>query len=277
MRFAITAIDLYQDVFEALLEKGWEPVKLFTWPFPHPTPYADNRSVIARAEKLRIPIQLSRMDAQDMHDLARRGCDILVGAGYNWRIGDWRPHLPYAINFHPSPLPEGRGRYPMVRAILEGRTEWGVTCHRFDHDFDTGDVLAQDVFALAPDECHESLIMKVQIAGGRLARRVADDFHALWNGAAPQGTGSYWDMFGERDRTLDFSMSVERILRRIAAFGLLETIARGSDGRALLVRRATGWHEAHEYEPGAVVHRNNRHIVIAAADGYIGLIEWRHC
>jgi len=42
----------------------------------------------------------------------------------------------------------------------------------------------------------------------------------------------------------------------------------------LSVRRAVGWTEAHSHRPAHVVHTYNRTIVIAAADGYIALLEW---
>lgn len=266
MRFAITAWDMYQDIFAALLKRGWEPVKLFTWD-------AENKSVMEMARKCRIPIQLSPMTESDLQDLESRKCDILIGAGYNWRIGDWRPYMPYAINFHPSPLPEGRGPYPIIRAIYEGRTEWGVSCHKFDMDFDTGDVLAKKCFPLSPGECHESLSLKVQMASCRLAFHVADNFKALWDKATPQGPGSYWKHLSEEERTIDFSRKVEDILRQVAAFGVLETYA-PIFGSRKFIRRVVGWKDAHTVKPGTIVHINDRRMVIAVADGYLGLIEW---
>ena len=58
--------------------------------------------------------------------------------------------MPFAVNFHASPLPNARGPYPAFRAILEGRRSWGVTCHRLEHGFDAGDILAAEVFFRSP-------------------------------------------------------------------------------------------------------------------------------
>jgi methionyl-tRNA formyltransferase len=271
MRFAITGVDRSLSVFDALVAAGWRPVKLFTVP---PSPVTNlNRAIIERAVGLGIPVQLSRMDEADLADLAARDCAVLVCASYNWRIGDWRPHLPFAVNFHASPLPEARGPYPAFRAILEGRTFWGVTCHKLEPGFDAGDILDAETFPLGDAECHDSLDLKTQMAAGRLAARVAADLPGLWRKARPQGPGSYWKLTGDDERTLDFTAPVEAILRQVRAFGMTETVAH-VNGKTVYVRRAVGWTEAHAHAPGSVVHADGRRSVIAASDGYVGLLEW---
>jgi methionyl-tRNA formyltransferase len=197
----------------------------------------------------------------------------LVCASYNWWIGDWRPHVGYAVNFHASALPLARGPYPAFRAILEGRQSWGVTCHKIERRFDAGDILAAESFPVSETECHESLTLKTQMASAKLARRVARDFAAFWNEARPQTGGSFWKLTADQERVLDFTAPVEAILRRVRAFGLTETIAKLT-GVTVYVRRAVGWTEEHQHPPGTVVHADGRRTVIAAKDGFIGLIEW---
>jgi methionyl-tRNA formyltransferase len=55
------------------------------------------------------------------------------------------------LNFHPAPLPEMRGVGGYNVAILEGRRDWGVSCHFVDEDFDTGDIVAVERFDIDPD------------------------------------------------------------------------------------------------------------------------------
>jgi methionyl-tRNA formyltransferase len=271
MRFAITAIDRYLGVFEELVKAGWEPVRLFTVPMRS---FIDSHhAVIAYAEQRGVGIQLSRMDDHDMRGLAELGCDILVVASYNWKIGDWRPHLKYAVNFHASPLPDGRGSYPPVRAIMERYDKWAVTCHKLTPEIDQGDILAAENFPLQRDECHESIDLKIQMAAKRLAAKVAGGFEDLWAQAKPQNRGDYWPRWTNKDRLINFLMPVEPIMRQLRAFGLLECLA-SANNTLLSVRRAVGWTEPHSHTPGHVVHVCNRTIVIAAADGYIGLVEW---
>ena len=52
------------------------------------------------------------------------------------------------LNFHPAPLPDFRGLGGYNIAILEGLSEWGVSCHFVDEGFDTGDLVEVDRFPI---------------------------------------------------------------------------------------------------------------------------------
>jgi methionyl-tRNA formyltransferase len=271
MRFAVTCTDRYLNIFQTLVERGWTPVKVFT-------ARVDNRlhrntAVIDYAKRLKLEVQISRLTDTNLRELADRGCEALVVASYEWRIGDWRPHLKYALNFHPAPLPHGRGAYPLPAAILEQSPTWGLTCHKIEHEFDSGDVLKAVEFPLAPDEDHDSLDLKLQMAARPLAADIAVNLVEYWNAATAQGPGRYYPKWTDADRRLDFSQPVAQVLRRVRAFGPIECVAQ-FERMQLFVRRAVGWTESHPFPPGTVVYVNPLAFVIAAADGYVGLTEW---
>ena len=100
---------------------------------------------------------MSRVLPADLAGLKAIGCDALVVAGYPWLIKGWERHLPYAVNFHPSPLPVGRGPYPLFQAILDSLPEWGMTAHLLETAFDTGAIVAQKRFYLNAAETHDTL------------------------------------------------------------------------------------------------------------------------
>ena len=271
MRFAITATDRYLNIFQTLVERGWTPLKVFTGK-------VDNRihrntAVIDYARQLKLDVQISRLTQTNLRELHDLGCEALIVASYAWRIGDWRPYLKYAVNFHPAPLPRGRGPYPLPAAILDEAVTWGISCHKVEHEFDSGDVLKTAEFPLSAMEDHDSLDLRLQLAAKQLTAAVADHFVAYWNAATPQAAGSSHPLWTEAQRQLDFTQTVEQVLRRTRAFGPIECIARlGST--ILFVRRAVGWKESHSVPPGTVVHANSLSLVLAVADGYIGLTEW---
>jgi methionyl-tRNA formyltransferase len=270
MRFAMTAVDQYLGVFEAFVGAGWVPLKLFTAPSSHEL--SKQQAVIAYAERNKAAIQLSRMTQRDLAELRDQGCEALIVASYPWKIPDWSPFLTYAINFHCSPLPHGRGAYPVTRAIVDRWDHWAVSCHQVTPQFDRGKILASEKFPLTDDECHDSLNLKIQMAAKRLATRVAGQFDQLWQQAIPQEAGSYWPKYRLAETVIDFHQPIEIILRRVRAFGAVECLAKIEDVW-LLVKRATGWAEAHSHRPGTVVHVFNRSIVVAASDGYIALLD----
>jgi methionyl-tRNA formyltransferase len=97
------------------------------------------------------------------------------------------------LNFHPAPLPDMRGVGGYNVAILEGRSDWGVSCHFVDERFDTGELVAVERFeidagaatALSLDlDCQERLlglferVVGAALAGEELPR-------------SPQGAGRY--------------------------------------------------------------------------------------
>ena len=271
MRYAIATLDRYLGVFEAFHRAGWTCVKLFTLPV-RDREFGTQERAIALAQTAGAPIQLARIGAEDLQALGESGCEALIVAGYDFKVPPWQPALKYAVNFHPAPLPLGRGPYPLWRALLERQPAWGMTCHRLSAQFDAGDILAAEHFALVGGECHEQLNLRVQMAGKRLAERVARDFVALWDGAEPQRGGSYWPRTALRERMLDVTRPHAEVLRTVRAFGRTGSIAQVS-GTWLIVKHALGWAERHQHRPGEVAHLAGNTIVIAVADGYLALIE----
>jgi methionyl-tRNA formyltransferase len=271
MRFAFAGFDRWRGVFDTFVAAGWEPLALYTIPVDNRFDF--NKEMVSRAAHHGIPVQLSRIREADLQGLAQQQCDALIVAGYQWRIPAWSAHLRYAANFHPAPLPDGRGPYPLMQAILDNRREWGISCHRIAPEFDTGELLASEHFPLDAGEYHETLQLKLQMAARRLAARVAADFVALWNASLPQGVGTYWPRIRDTERTLDFTHPVADLMRIVRACGLIECIA-PLRGKPVYVRRAAAWQETHGYEPGQVVHEYDRWVVIAAVDGFVALIEW---
>jgi len=271
MRFAFAGIDFLGDVFDTLIDKGWEPVKLFTRPCDNV--YDFNDETTARARSLRIPIQTSRIRPADLATLKTAGCEALVVAGYPWLVREWEAHLAFGVNFHPSPLPYGRGPYPLFQALLDGVSEWGTSVHALAPAFDAGAILAQELFFVGREETHDTLLAKCQIASKRLAALLAAELPRLWREAKPQVGGSYWPRITEAKRTLDFTESVADILRTVRAFGSIESLAVVGK-RRLYVWQATGWEETHRYRPGALVHKHRHHLVVAARDGFVQIIGW---
>ncbi len=270
MNFAITATDRFLGVFEAFVTAGWKPLKLFTVPMVHPL--SNQQAVIGFAQQHNAAIQLSQMTERDLAELREQGCEALIVASYNWKIPNWQPYLKYAMNFHSSPLPEGRGPYPASRAILENRDSWAVTCHRVTEKIDQGEILDVDSFALQADECHESIDLKIQMSAKRLASRVAANLTELWEQAHPQAVGQYWQKTALQERVINFQQPAADILRHIRAYGATESLF-NVNNTWFVVKRAVGWPEQHYLLAGQLAHVFNRSLVITCYDGYIGLLD----
>ncbi|GAB3707880.1 methionyl-tRNA formyltransferase [Nocardiopsis oceani] len=80
--------------------------------------------------------------------------DLLIVFGFAWKLPRSVLDIPGhgVINVHVSMLPEYRGPAPLLWAIRNGDRTGGITVHRMDEDFDTGNILAQkDGIPLADD------------------------------------------------------------------------------------------------------------------------------
>ncbi|MFP7569261.1 MupA/Atu3671 family FMN-dependent luciferase-like monooxygenase [Marivita sp. S2033] len=70
-----------------------------------------------------------------------------------------------AVNFHDGPLPRHAGLNAPVWARIAGETTHGITWHLIDEGVDTGDILLQRFFDIAPDDTALTLNTKCFEAG----------------------------------------------------------------------------------------------------------------
>lgn len=222
MKIAYLGIDLLRPVLDALLAEGCQVLKLFTCPVDNVTEF--NTAVIRAAEERGIPYTLNRITANHLDGLAAQGCELLVCAGYYYRapITDAFP----MVNFHPTPLPVGRGSWPMPRLILEGAEEGGVTAHRMAAEFDTGEIVLQDRFPLDEREDHQTYMEKVYERVPAMVHALVNDLPEVLAHARPQGTGEYWPLPSEADWTVTPDMGAAQADRVLRAFYSYECVYR---------------------------------------------------
>jgi methionyl-tRNA formyltransferase len=120
------------------------------------------------------------------------------------------------LNFHPAPLPDIRGVGGYNVAVLEGMSEWGVSCHFVDEDFDTGDIVQVDRFPIDPERATAlSLDIQSQRRLGALFENVMTRVLAGEElPRTPQGEGRYFSREDfERLRVVRPGDDLERKLR----------------------------------------------------------------
>ena len=210
---------------------GIDLLKLFTCPTDNVTEF--NTAVIRTAEERGIPYTQSRVTAADLADLAARGCELLVCAGYYYRtpVTDAFP----MVNFHPTPLPVGRGSWPMPRLILEGAAFGGVTAHKMAADFDTGEILLQERFPLDEREDHQTYMEKVYEKVPGMVHALVNRLPQVLAGARPQGAGEYWSLPTEADWTVTPDMDAARADLVLRAFYGYECVYRDGEQKTELI------------------------------------------
>lgn len=130
------------------------------------------------ARRLRLPFlatdDLNGPAGRDF--VARQAPDLLLSAFFNQRIGETVCAIPRlgGVNIHPSLLPDLRGVDPVFHAGLRDVEELGVSVHRLSPELDGGELLAQEIVAIAP---HSSVLASTA--------RLFDHGASLFLGALP--------------------------------------------------------------------------------------------
>lgn len=273
MRIAYCGYDFFHSSLGKIIRDGHELVELFTWPTDNE--YDFNEKVFSHAIAAGAKINLSPMTSEDLSRLSRKKVDAIVCAAYPYKVPEWRANVRYALNVHPSLLPEGRGPWPLPWVILNGARRTGVTVHEISPSWDAGAVLGQEIFSVGDRETLESLSVRSQMAAEELLSKVLFDIENVWAARQEQqGDASYWRMPQKKDRTITWDMPVEKIDRIVRAFSKFEPFVYIKNVR-YFVRKVDSWTERHNHEVGSVVHESNREIVFAASDGLVCLTHFQ--
>ncbi len=253
-----------------MLKEEHRIVRLFTYGDCDNKRYNFNHRAIRLVESKKTTITTSKVVRDDMEQLKSEGCELIISAGYPYRI----PVLDgtiRGINIHPTLLPEGKGPWPLPWVILKGLTKSGVTIHKLTNELDSGDILSQAQFDITPFDNLESISCKVQMLAAKLLCEIMKDFEYYWSNAiAQKGGGSYWKMPADSDRTLHWTDNIEDIFRTARAFGKFDSFA-VFEGKEWIVQDLTVWKENHNHQCGSVVHKTNGEVVIAAKNGFVCL------
>ncbi len=125
-----------------------------------------------------------------------------------------------AVGFHPTPLPEGRGRAPVAWTILLQR-QAAANLFFLTDEADAGDIIEQRPVEVLPDDYSEDLIQRTNVV---LEQMVADLSPAFVSGKVPRrpqdhNKATYYKRRRPEDGLIEWSRSADEIYRLIRAAG----------------------------------------------------------
>ncbi|MDH4388001.1 MAG: methionyl-tRNA formyltransferase [Fimbriimonas sp.] len=124
-----------------------------------------------KAQELGLPVETPEKarDPEFVQKIQELEADVHVVAAYGQILSTKLLETAKrgGINLHGSILPEYRGAAPIQRAIMDGKTETGVTLMQMDKGMDTGDIIDIVHTPIGPDETYGEL-------HARLAQLAAD-------------------------------------------------------------------------------------------------------
>jgi methionyl-tRNA formyltransferase len=270
MKIAYCGYDFFHACLRRLIADDHEILKVFTFDCDNRTNF--NQYVYGICKQQKLPITQVAITSTDLLQLQEQGCELLVTAGYRYKVPDLDSLTIKGINIHPTLLPVGRGVWPLPWLILREQIHGGVSIHKLTSEYDAGDVLLQTRFTITPDENLESLSCKTQMYATNALATVMQDFADKWQNAQPQDhtKASLWPMPKRSDRTLEWKKSVLELDRICRAFGKFGSYAFFEDNW-WFVFDIKVWQQSHQEPLGKVVHKSNTEMVVAASDGFVCL------
>jgi len=203
-----------------------------------------------------------------------RGADVAVVAAYGRIVPGEALATPAAgfVNVHFSLLPRWRGASPVVRAILAGDPETGVTLMRLDEGLDTGPTFDRMTTPIGGDETTGDLTTRLADLGARLLVSRLDAIVAGTLRSVPQdpaGATAAGKVTVDEAHLDARRHHTEPVLRAVRAFNPTPGAWAVVEGERLKVweaRPASG-----EVAPGTAERRDGA-VLLGTADGVVALV-----
>jgi len=221
----VGAVEGSRQALEALLEAGGNIVHVFTLAPEYARRHSDFADLRPLCERFGVPLSgvNNINDPEVLEQIRGLAPDYLLVLGWSQIVKPELLQLPRhgAIGFHPALLPEGRGRAALPWVILLGLEQSGCTLFFMDEGMDSGDIICQQVFNIAPDETAQTLYDKVTSA---LRAMIAEIAPGLKRGELPrrpqdQTRATYTAKRTQRDGLIDWQQPAHKIWTLIRAVG----------------------------------------------------------
>lgn len=206
--------------------------------------------------------------------------DLIVVAAYGQILPQALLDIPPlgCLNVHTSLLPAYRGAAPIQWAMLDGRTETGVTIMKMDAGLDTGPMLTQATTPILPEDNAQTLHDRLAELGGELLVRTIPDHAAGRIQPRPQPVegATYARKISKNDGRIDWTRPATDIWNCVRGFtpwpGAFTQMADGGAVRMLKIWRAEVEDSA-QGAPGEVIRADKNGIVVACGRGALNVLE----
>lgn len=230
------------------------------------------------ASALGVPVlQPPRLDDVLARRLEALRPEIGVVVDYGLKVPTPILHVPQrgTIGVHPSLLPKYRGASPIQWAILRGEELTGVTVFRVTEAMDSGEVLLQDMTAIAPEETAVELRDRLAQQGAALLVRALDllergevQWHPQDDRAATPAP-----KLTKADGCIDWAQPAPAIVNRIRGVQPWPVAFTAWQGKTLRLWRGRSVIGCAVATPGTVVNVTSAGCVVSAGAGGVELTE----
>jgi methionyl-tRNA formyltransferase len=198
--------------------------------------------------------------------------DLIISATFAKRIPPLVTEIPRygALNFHPAPLPRGRGPNPQ-RLLYEGDLSTAVTLHRIVPEFDAGAIVSQPTRRF-PEAITPEIVLGtwLDLFTDALDEGVARAIAGEYGTPQDDSRATYAAPFTPDERILDWDEPALTIQRRATALNLVgpQSLAE-IDGQLVTVQDVRAVPDAPKGVPGTILHRDGETMIVRVADAAV--------
>lgn len=274
--------DFASCTLKALTEGGFNVVGVLTQPDkPKGRGYALQMSPVKEyALSAGIPVYqpVTLKNGAFEEELKALDPDLIVVAAYGKILPSYVIDYPRlgCVNVHGSLLPEYRGAAPIQRALIDGKTETGVTIMQMDVGLDTGDMLVQTMTPITDADNFETLHDRMAQLG---AETLLACLPAILRGELTpvkqdDSLSNYAAKIEKEDCVLDFSRPMRSVFNRIRGLSPFPLAFADLNGTIVKIPAAKpGKTVSPNALPGTVIGLSKSGIEVACPDGTILLTE----
>lgn len=221
-------------------------------------------------------IKSNRLSAPDHVEISRLGADLAIVVAYGAILKTEALELLKEgwFNLHFSLLPEYRGAAPVQHAILQGKTETGVTLFKIDEGLDTGDIVGQVETKIEPDEDAGILLQRLAHLGiTLLSEKLPMIYSGMHELITQSGDATFAPKLTRDKAKIDFaqdSATVHNLVRAMNPEPVAWTTADGESVRVIEVRPVAG---NSALKPGSIIRTDAQPAVVCNRGELLELVR----
>lgn len=173
------------------------------------------------AEEYNIPVFQPKKLKDEYENIFRVKPDMIITCAYGQILPEELLEYPKykTINVHASILPKLRGGAPIIRALMEGLEETGVTIRRTDKGMDSGDIITSKSIIIEKNDNNETLSNKLSLLGTDLLIETLPSIFDKTCKYIKQNTDevTYAKIIKQEDEYLDFNKTSEEVYNHVRA------------------------------------------------------------
>ena len=260
MRIVYFGNNMFSSCLKYLIKDGFEIERVYI-----NSPDFTSSAISKLCETHQIPLLKNKPIREELEYLVSIGVEMFIVAEYSHILPE--TNVKYAINIHPSMLPNGRGPTPLPY-LLKYPEHSGVSIHKLTNVLDGGDVILQSGVPIQKNESITTVMIKMHIEAVKLVKTFLSDVEGYYENAVEQSDYSYFPSIDIKERLLNWKLSTLDINKKLRSFGFLGLILK-LNNVFWNAKHIEAVECAHLYDAGEVIYEDDYLLVVSSNDGIV--------